>query len=277
MTARITVTACDAALGADIAGVDLSGPLDDDMVAAIRAALLDHGVIFFRDQTLDPASLTTLARHFGEPLEYPFVKGVPGHPLVTPVVKEADDTVNFGGVWHSDNAYMARPAMATMLYAVETPPAAGDTLFADQRLAFETLPYDTRRRIEGLRALNASDKPDVSATRTAMIRSQGAGRRAPLNASHPVVRTHPETGRRSLYVNLAHTVAIEGLDEAESAALLETLFRHQVRDDFVVRFRWRPGSLAFWDNRATLHFPMNDYHGHRRAMLRVTLAGDAPR
>ena len=273
----LDIAPLSAALGAEIGGVDLSGPLDDDLVAALRRALLDHLVVFFRDQRLAPRSLLALAARFGEPAEYPFVRGLDGFPLVTPVIKEAGDTVNFGGIWHTDTAYLERPSMATMLYAIETPAAGGDTLFANMYLAYEALSDGMKRLLSGLRAVNAADKPAVAASRAGMIRSLGGGKGGvATSAVHPVVRSHPETGRKSLYVNLAHTVRFDGMTEEESAPLLGYLFAHQVRPEFTCRFRWRPGSLAFWDNRASLHYPINDYHGQRRVMHRVTLAGDVP-
>jgi len=265
------------ALGAEISGVDLSRPLDDATVAALRRAWLDHLVIFFRDQDLSPARFLAFARRFGEVVEYPFVKGLDDYPEIIPVLKLEHERVNFGGVWHSDTAYLDVPPMASMLIAREIPPAGGDTLFANMYLAYETLSDGMRRLLDGLRAVNTSAKADVTRTREDRMKDSAREGRREYAASHPVVRVHPETGRKALYVNVAHTERFEGMTVEESAPLLDYLFRHQVRPEFTCRFRWRPGSIAFWDNRCTQHNPINDYHGHRRLLHRVTLAGDPPK
>jgi taurine dioxygenase len=266
------------AIGAEISGVDLSRELAAETVAAIRRALLDHLVVFFRDQELTPAQYLAFARRFGEPVEYPFVRGLDGFPMITPVVKLEHETVNFGGVWHADTTYLPEPPMATMLYAREVPPYGGDTLFANMYLAYETLSPGMKRVLEGLVGVSDSAKADGSRTREDRIRDRGtAGADRRLTALHPAVRTHPETGRKALYVNAAHTVRFTDMTEEESAPLLEFLFRHQIRPEFTCRFRWRRGSLAFWDNRAAQHNAVNDYHGFRRVMERITLRGDKPR
>jgi taurine dioxygenase len=163
-----------------------------------------------------------------------------------------------------------------MLYAVELPPYGGDTLFANQYLAYETLSEGLKKTLAGLVGINASTKADASRTREDRLRAAGAELKT-LVGEHPVVRTHPETARKALYVNVGHTTAFKGWTEAESRPLLDHLFAHQVKPEFTCRFRWEPGSLAFWDNRCTQHNPVNDYHGFRRVMHRVTLAGDRPR
>ena len=266
------------ALGAQIAGVDLGQDLAADTIAAIRRALLDHGVIFFRDQPLAPDRLLAFGRRFGEVVEYPFVRGIEGFPEVIAVVKLEHERINFGGVWHSDTSYLECPPMGSLLVAREVPDAGGDTLFANMYRAYEALSPGMQRILAGLRAVNSSKKADVTRTREDRMRDGGgrADARKSYEAEHPVVRTHPETGRKALYVNVAHTMRFAGMTEEESAPLLDYLFRHQVRPEFTCRFRWRPGSLAFWDNRCVQHNPVNDYHGHRRVMHRITLAGDRP-
>jgi taurine dioxygenase len=266
------------ALGAEILGVDLARGLDETCVAAIRRAWLEHGVVFFRDQDLAPAQFLALARRCGTPVEYPFVKGLDGFPEITPVVKLPHERQNFGGIWHSDTAYLERPPMATMLIAREVPPSGGDTLFANMCLAWETLSDGMKQLLDGLVAVNCSAKADVTRTREDRIKEGGtAAAKRDYVAEHPAVRTHPETGRKALYVNLGHTTRFRDMTEAESAPILDYLFRHQVRPEHTCRFAWRPGSIAFWDNRCVQHNPINDYHGHRRLMHRVTLAGDVPR
>ena len=259
------------ALGAEIGGVDLSRPLSDGEFGTIRRALLDHQVIFFRDQNLSPHGLRDFAARFGPCNRYPFLAGIDDCPEVIEIVKEPGDSVNFGGLWHSDTTYLPRPPLATLLHALEVPPYGGDTLFASARLAFESLSEAMKTALEGLRALSSAG------------RRYGATGRPPggedlvLEAWHPVLRTHPETGRKAVFVNGAHTTRFEGWTEAESRPWIDHLCERVVRPEFTCRFHWRPGSLAVWDNRCTQHFALNDYHGFRRRMHRCTVEGDEPR
>lgn len=265
------------ALGAEIHGVDLAQPLGDNVIAAIRQALLDHLVIFFRDQALDVGQYLAFAKRFGTPVEYPFVKGLPEFPQVIEVKKLEHETLNFGGVWHSDTTYLEVPPMGSLLLAREVPPYGGDTIFANQYMAYEALSDGLKRALEGLRGVSDSLKADASKTREDRIATDGRTEaKQRYVAEHPVVRTHPETGRKALYVNVAHTTHFQGMTEAESKPLLQYLFKHQVRPEFTCQFRWQPASLAFWDNRAAQHNAINDYAGHRRVMQRITLAGDRP-
>ena len=263
------------ALGAEIRGVDVSRKLDDDVVAELRRAWLEHLVIFMRDQKLTPHEQLALAQRFGEPMEYPHLKGLPECPLITPVIKLPHERVNFGGIWHSDTTYLERPPMASMLYAVETPPYGGDTLFANQYLAYETLSDGLKRTVDGLIGVNSSLKADASKTREDLLRAAGVESKV-LIGEHRVARTHLETGRKALYINVGHTTHFKDWSEEESKPLLDYLFRHQIKADFTCRWSWLPGSLALWDNRCVQHFPVNDYHGFRRVMHRITLAGDIP-
>ena len=272
---HIEVRPIAGALGAEITGVDIGVSLDDEVVLEMRQALLDHLVIFFREQNLTPQHQLDFALRFGEPVEYPQLKGLPDCPFVTPVIKREHERANFGGVWHSDTTYLERPPAASMLYAVELPPVGGDTLFANQYLAYETLSDGLKQALAGLTGVNTSTKAEISRTREDRQREAGVERKA-LTGKHPVVRTHPETGRKALYVNVAHTARFEGWTEHESAPLLDYLFLHQVKPEFTCRFRWERGSLAFWDNRCAQHNAVNDYHGFKRVMHRVTLAGDTP-
>jgi taurine dioxygenase len=277
MSQALKVEPVAGALGAEIHGVDLSKDLPSETTAAIRRAWLEHLVIFFRDQPLPPARFLAFARAFGEPIEYPFVKGLDDFPEIIPVLKLEHERVNFGGVWHSDTTYLDVPPMASMLVAREVPPAGGDTLFANMYLAYDTLSDGMKRLLQGLRAVASSSKADASRTREDRLKdSARADAREEYVATHPVVRVHPETGRRALYVNVAHTVRFEGMTVEESTPILEYLFRHLVRPELTCRLRWQPGSIAFWDNRCTQHNAINDYAGHRRSMHRITLAGDKP-
>lgn len=274
----ISVKRLAGAIGAEIGHVRLSPDMPEEAIARLRGIWLEHGVVFFRDQGhLAAPDLAAFARRFGKVIEYPFVKGLPEAPEVIPVMKLEHERVNFGGLWHTDTAYLERPPMATMLIAREVPPFGGDTLFASGTAAYEALSDGMRGVLDRLRAVNSSAKADVTRTREDRLKdSAREDSRKVYEAEHPVVRTHPETGRRALYVNIGHTTRFAGMTEEESAPLLTFLYQHQVRPEFTCRFSWEPGSIAFWDNRCVLHNPVNDYHGHRRVMHRVTLAGDRP-
>jgi len=265
------------ALGAEISGVDLSVDLSDDTVAEIRRAWLENLVVFFRDQVLGPEEFLAFARRVGDPVEYPFVKGIDGFPEIIAVAKLPHETVNFGGIWHSDTAYLERPPMGTMLLAREVPPYGGDTMWANMYDAYTALSPGMQRLLDGLRVVNTSALADVSKTREDRIRDSAQEAEREYVAEHPVVRTHPETGRKALYLSVAHTARFTDISEEESKPLLRYLFAHSVRPEFTCRFRWSVGSLALWDNRCAMHNPINDYHGHTRLMHRITFAGDVPR
>jgi taurine dioxygenase len=256
---HIEVRPIAGALGAEIHGVDISRELEDDVVREMRLAFLDHLVIFLRSQKITPHQQLAFARRFGEPVEYPMLQGLPESPMITPVIKLEHERNNFGGIWHSDTTYLAQPPMGSMLLAREVPAFGGDTMFANQYLAYESLSEGLKKTLEGLVGVSSSAKADVTRT------------------EHPIVRTHPETGRKALYTSDAHTAHIKGWTERESVPLLQFLWQHQTRPEFTCRFRWEVGSLAFWDNRCAMHNPINDYHGYRRIMHRITLAGDTPR
>jgi len=277
-SAPIEVRPLSGAVGAEIAGFDLARPASDALIAAMRSAWLAHGVLFLRNQPLPAAQFQAFAERFGEVIEYPFVKGIEGHPLIIPVLKLPHERNNFGGIWHTDTAYLEAPPMATMLIARELPPFGGDTLFASGTAAFEALSPALQRMLEGLEAVNTSAKADVTKTREDRVKdAPTAQSKKELSAEHPVVRTHSETGRKSLYVNFGHTARFAGMTEEESRPLLDFLFAHQAKPEFSCRFSWRVGDIAFWDNRCVLHNPVNDYHGYKRLMHRVTLKGERPR
>jgi taurine dioxygenase len=274
LTVPFVVRRMAGAIGAEIGGVKLRPDLPDAIIAELRRLWLEHLVLFFRNQELTPRELAAVARRFGEVVHYPFLKGLDEAPEVIRVAKLEHETVNFGGLWHTDTAYLAEPPMATMLIAREVPPHGGDTLFASLYAAYDALTDGMKQMLAPLRALNSSSKAEKNRTR-----EDRAANEPPqvLEAEHPVVRTHPETGRKALYVNSGHTLRFVGMTEAESTPLLEYLFAHQVRPEFTCRFHWEHRSIAFWDNRCALHNPINDYHGFRRIMHRVTVAGDPPR
>ncbi len=275
----IEIRPLSGSLGAEIHGIDLARPLDAETFGRVERAFLDHLVLFFRDQELTPAQQVAFAARFGPVGRYPLAEAIPEHPDIIAVVKEPGQTTNFGGVWHSDTTYLERPALGSLLYAKEVPASGGDTLFANMYLAYESLSPGLRRLLDGLRAVNSAGK-NKETLRGDHLAGGAMSRTAVdargLRAEHPVVRRHPVTGRKALYVNRAHTVAFKDMTEAESAGLLGYLFEHAAREDFTCRFRWRAGSLALWDNRCTQHYPLNDYPGQRRVMHRATIEGDRP-
>jgi len=273
---HIEVRPLAGALGAEVLGVDMAGDLEDEVVREVRQAFLDHLVIFLRDQWVTPQQQVAFARRFGDPMEYPNLPGLPEETLITPVVKLEHEHNNFGGVWHSDTTYLPEPPMGSMLLALEVPPHGGDTLFANQYLAYEALSDGLQETLDGLIGISSSAKAEASRTVEDRLKEAGVERKV-LTAEHPLVRTHPETGRKALYTSDAHTVSIKGWTEEESLPLLKFLWSHEVKPEFTCRFRWQPGSLAFWDNRAAMHNPITDYHGYRRVLHRITLAGDKPR
>ena len=272
---HIEVQPVGGSLGAEIRGVNVSATLDDLVIAEIRQAFLDHLVIFFRDQKLTPHEQLAFARRFGEPMEYPQLRGLPECPLITPVLKLAHETVNFGGVWRSDTTYLPQPPMASMLYAVELPPYGGDTIFANQYAAYETLSEGLRRTLDGLIGVNTSTKADASKTREDRLKAAGVEMKV-LVSEHPVVRTHPVTNRKALYVNRGFTSHIVGVPRDESDAILRYLYEHCENPLFQCRFRWTENAIAFWDNRCTQHRAMWDYWPHTRAGTRVTVKGERP-
>jgi taurine dioxygenase len=277
-TTRLEIQPISGALGAELYGVDLGADLDDATIAEIRQALLDHCVIFFRDQEFDAAQHKALARRFGKIFIHPNYYGTQVDPEILEIRREPGDTKVVGEDWHTDTTMMAEPPMGAILYALEVPPYGGDTLFANQYLAYESLSDGMKRLIGGLRAVH-SDRmvagPAVNnAGRTTKARAD-ADWRETINV-HPVVRTHPETRRKLLYVNYSYTVGFEGMTEDESRPLLTYLMEHGHRPEFTCRFRWTKGAVAFWDNRCVKHLAVNDAQPFRRVMRRVQIAGDKP-
>ena len=273
----ITIRPIAGVIGAEISGVDLSR-LGDDLIREIRAAWLEHLVVFFREQPLSKDDFLAFAEAIGEPGLYPFLPSLENFPEIIEVKKLESETTNFGGIWHSDTVYLDEPPMASMLLAREVPPFGGDTEWASMYAAYEALSDNLKAFLGSLNAVHSSALADVSKTREDRLVEAGDDDMASqvFESVHPVVRTHPETGRKALYVNVAHTVKFEGMTEKESRPLLEYLFAHQTRAEFTCRFRWEVGSIALWDNRCAMHNPINDYHGYRRVMHRITLRGDVP-
>jgi taurine dioxygenase len=260
-------------IGAEIRGVDCAADLDDDTVAAIRRIWLERLVIFFPDQHLDDETQIAFARRFGELTE--------SHPVEPQVLERKEvhsiesgkDRTDF---WHTDITFMNRPAMASMLRSVVVPEAGGDTMWCDTRAAYESLAPSLQNLCDGLRAYHFEPYYAQAVAEGHGNVWEGKKLTRLLPATHPVVRVHPETGRKNLFVNPKFTLRVVDMPEAQSDGLLKLLYDHMTRPEFVVRYHWSPGTLAVWDNRATMHFGIFDYEGDTRVMHRVTLRGDRP-
>jgi taurine dioxygenase len=259
-------------VGAEIVGIDLAAPLSEMAQRAIRETVAESGVVVFREQRLTPEQHLALARQFATVNVNRFFAHLPDHPEIALVSKEPDQTRNIGGGWHTDHSYDVVPAMGSMLYAREVPSMGGDTLFASMYAAYDTLSDGLKQTLEGLRGVHSS-RHVFGVKRDGMEGRVGNPELATQDAVHPVVIRHPESGRKALYVNPGFTLRFDGWTDDESKPLLQFLYQHAQRPDFSYRLQWQVGTLAFWDNRATWHFALNDYHGHRRLMHRVTLEG----
>ena len=269
---HIAVRPLAGAVGAEIAGLDLSEPLSDASQRAVRQALASFGVVVFRDQVLTPDQHIARARQFGAINVNRFFAHAPGYPEIALVVKEPEQTKNIGGGWHTDHSYDEIPALGSMLYAREVPPAGGDTLFTSMYAAYDGLSDGLKQTLAGLRALHSS-RHVFGVKRPGMEGRIGNADLATQDAVHPLVITHPESGRRALYVNPGFTLRFDGWTDEESKPLLDFLYRHAARPEFTCRLRWQAGSLAFWDNRSTWHYALNDYQGQRRLLHRITIDG----
>ena len=270
------------ALGAEIHGADLSGRDDSPLWLELRRAFLEYHVISIRDQDLSLDDLMRVGGKFGEPCYYPFAKGMEGYPYITPVIKEPNDSHVFGEGWHTDTMYLEQPPRATLLYALETPSTGGDTLYVNTAAAYDALSARMKKMLEDVVGVcNGGMKTRHAGGRAARfsqvsVASQNVDSADAYEAKHPIVRTHPETGRKSLYVSALHTIRFDGFTEEESKPLVEWLTNHCTRPEFSCRVRWKPGQLTIWDNRTTLHSAVNDYHGVRREMRRLTVGPERP-
>lgn len=268
------------ALGAEVRGISLTA-LDDAGWRDLQRAFLDYAVLAIRDQRLEPADIMAVGKRFGEPCFYPFVSGIEGFPYIFEVVKEEHETTNFGGSWHSDTTYLKEPPLATLLYALETPAYGGDTLFTNTYAAYDALSPAMRAMLDGLVGVNSAALKYGGGrakmhNKIAAMKVQDTEQAESYEAEHPVVRTHPQTGRKALYLSKSHTIHFKGMTEQESRPLIEFLQEHQTRPEFTCRVRWEPGTLTIWDNRCTQHSAVNDYHGQRRRMRRLTVGPQKP-
>jgi len=285
---KLDVTPLSGAIGAEIRGVDLRDPLDDATIRAIRDVWLDRKVVFFPGQDLDPDQHLRFAAQFGEPTEgHPVIPGIDSHPEVFEIDYTAsrelyasygDISTRYRGIhWHTDVTFVARPPMGSILRAVVVPPSGGDTLFSNQQAAFEGLSPALQAFLSTLTAVH-----DGQAQFKGVFDRVGEGKWEGATLSklepveHPVVRTHPETGAKVLFVNPGFTSHIKGLERPESDALLAFLYEHSVQPEYTVRYHWQQGTIGFWDNRATQHAVAGDFGDQHRVIQRVTLRGDAP-
>lgn len=264
-------------IGAEVAGVDLKAGLDDSLAADLRDALYRHQVLFFRDQHLDRAQQKRVTALFGPLLRLPYVVPMADDPLVIAVKKTAAErnVGVFGGDWHSDFSFLAEPPAGSLLNAVTLPPVGGDTVWANMVAAYEALPDDLRKAVEGRAAIHVGapygvmHAPPEESRAGASIKMTRGDPEADRETAHPAVLKHPESGAQALFVNPIYTTRLEGLSEAESRPILQALYGHCTRPDFCCRFRWTPGTLAVWDNRTTLHYAVNDYDGYDRLLYRT--------
>jgi taurine dioxygenase len=281
--ATLRVEAQPSGFGAEVAGLDLTRPLSKDALAEVKAAWARHAVVAFPDQPLSLDQLEAFTQAIGPFGEDPFIKPMPGHPNVLELRREPDEkATNFGAGWHSDWSFQPSPPAATLLHSEVVPPVGGDTLFCDCASAYDALSPPMREMLSGLRAVHSATRAygtegvfaKETQKRTLQIITSSE---ADKSLTHPLVRTHPVTGRKALFISPVYTVGVEGMTPAESAAILGFLFQHMTQDTFIYRHRWRPKMLLMWDNRCTMHFAEGGYDGHLRLMHRTTVAGDVPR
>ena len=270
-------------LGADVSGIDVRHLSDADL-ETLRRQWLRHKVVFLRDQSIDLEDLLQFSRRLGELMQLPYIAPYDGYPEIIRVLKEADEVGMgvFGGDWHSDFSFLAEPPSASILYAEQVPEVGGDTLWVDMASAFKTLPDRLRNQLRGRHAIHTgkpygvTHAPAESEQFKGSIRIARNNPEADAETRHPAICRHPETGEAVLFVNPTYTTRIDGLDPDESTTLLADLYRHCLRPEFSCRFRWKPGSIALWDNRSTLHYAVNDYDDQRRCLYRTTLRGSSP-
>ena len=269
-------------VGAEITGLDMrrATPSEFD---AVKAAFADHGVLFFRDQDWSETDHIDFAERWGTININRFFAAHPAFPQIAMVAKEKDQKDNIGGGWHTDHSYDFEPALGSILVARELPDAGGDTLFASMYAPYDALSDAMKTKLQGMRAVHSAKHIFGTAENTHYNKTDAGGNRIG-NADvamtledpvHPVIITHPLSGKKALYVNPGFTIRFEGMSKEESKPLLQELYAHAMQQEFVHRFKWRPGSVAFWDNRASWHFALNDYHGKRRIMHRITIEGCA--
>jgi taurine dioxygenase len=272
---QIEVVPVSGGVGVEVHNVDIKSGIDSGTFDELRAAFVEHGLIFLRDQDITPDEHIAFAERWGEININRFFPRLDGYDQIATVTKEPDQTTNIGGGWHTDHSYDHVPAMGSILIARETPPVGGDTLFACMYTAYDTLSDGLKQTLEDMKAVHSSRHifGEQSSYRDTMKDRFSNPEDATQDAVHPVVITHPESGRKALYVNPGFTLHFDGWTATESKPLLDYLYAHAVQLEHTTRFQWAPGSIAFWDNRCTWHYALNDYHGTRREMHRITIEG----
>ena len=280
MSRTIEVTPLSRHVGAEIRNVDIAAGISDQQFDDIRQAFIDYGVIFFRDQVITPDQHIAFAERWGNINVNRFFNPVKTHPIIAEVRKEPHQKVNVGGSWHTDHSYDQEPALGSILYAHAVPSLGGDTLFASMYAAYDALSEGMKKMLRGLRAEHSSRhafgaEAYVDADMEDLGGRYGNMALATQDSVHPVVIKHPLSGRPALYVNGDFTVKFAGWSKEDSQSLLNYLYEHARRNEFTCRFKWEKGSMAIWDNRATHHCAINDYHGELRLMHRITIEGEA--
>ena len=276
---RLEIGLLSGAGGAEISGIDVAQALDDETIGEIRDALNEHCVVFFRHQELDVVRHKAFARRFGEIFIHPNYVGMSDDPEIVMVRREPGDTGYVGEDWHADTTMCAEPPMGAILYGIDIPPWGGDTMFANQYLAYEALSDAMKRMLDGLRAVHSDIMvagPQAGKNKGRSTKHRDGADWQETRNIHPVVRTNPETGRKMLFVNKSYTVAFEGMTQTESRPLLNFLFEHGNRPEFTFRYRWQKGSIAFWDNRSTKHIALGDTGPFRRLLRRIQICGNKP-
>jgi taurine dioxygenase len=280
----IQVSPVAGAIGAEVEGLDLSRPLSNAQAEDLHQAFLDHKVVFLRGQSLQPAQQVAAAKLFGEPYRIAYVSPMEGYPEIIEIVREPQDTGKyvFGSGWHSDMSFQEIPPRASMLYVMEVPPYGGDTMWVNMEAAYDALSNGMKAMLGGMKVMHSGKRSygtggiysgGANATGNMTVGTDDAGN---SEVAHPLVRTHPETGRKALFVNEVYAVRLQNMTEAESRPILDMLVKHALKPEFSCRFRWSAGTVAVWDNRNTMHHAIGDYDGHRRVARRVTIAGEAP-
>lgn len=251
-----------------------------EVVAEINAAWIEHHLVVFRDLNLTPPQQAEFCSLLGALDVYPFLEATTEHPNVVPIIKEPDHRLNFGGAWHTDTSYMAKPPKATCLYALEVPQRGGDTLFANTTKAYAALSEGMKAMLDGLVGVFTPSmvhgKQGAYSAKQLNLDTREAPDVAEQRVRHPVIRTHPETGEKSIYATPVHCERFDNMSRSESLPLLNYLYEFATRPEFTTRLSWQPGTLAIWDNRCVFHNAINDYQGERREVHRVTLCGDSP-
>ena len=266
------------ALGAEISGLDLKDSSEENW-NVINQLLLEHKVLFFRNQNISAEEQINFAKRFGPLEKHVYVKGRDQYPEIIRIIKKPDEKQQWGETWHTDVSYNPKPTKVIILRSIKIPPVGGDTMFSNMELAYETLDNDLKEKIKNKKAVHSS--LGAAAFVDAYKGMEGNGNLDEYSNIHPIVRTHPETGKKILYVNSMYTKRIEGLDESESNKLLKELFAHQERLDLTCRFKWTENAVAIWDNRSTQHQGLTDFFpgrglGHERVMDRIAIEGDQP-